>query len=99
MNLSLKDIPKKLTPLFQASMRYLTLIVIVFFVAIYSFLVIRINNLAQSEPSDDAVAEKLQTVQRPRLDQSAVNKIEQLEDQNIEVQTLFKEARQNPFSE
>lgn len=99
MNIELKALPNKLLPLLAAVRRYLILIFIVFFVGAYGFLVFRINALASSEPSDDAVAERLQSVKRPKIDQSAVDKIQQLEGQNIEVQTLFQEARQNPFSE
>jgi len=97
--LDLKDIPAKLTPVIGWAKRYVAMIFIACLVGACGFLVLRINTLASSEPSDDAVAEKLKTVQRPKLDQAAVDKIEQLKDQNIEVQSLFDQARQNPFSE
>ena len=99
MKLSIKSIPAKLGTLLEMARQYLVLTFILFFVGVYGFLVFRINTLARSEPGDDAVTEKLQTVQRPKIDQNAVDKIQQLEDQNIEVQTLFKDARQNPFLE
>ncbi len=97
--LSLKDIPAKLSPLLHVVRRYLGVVFIACFVLAYGFLVLRINSLARSEPGDDAVAAKLQTVQRPKLYQDAVDKIEQLEDQSVEVQSLFDQARQNPFAE
>lgn len=99
MKLSLKDIPQKLAPALQVVKRYLAFIFAAFFLGTYAFLMLRINTLARTEPDDDAVAEKLQTVQRPKLDQSAVDRIEQLEDQSVDVKTLFNNARQNPFSE
>ena len=43
--------------------------------------------------------QKVKTVKLPKIDENAVKNIEQLEDQNIEVQSLFNEARNNPFSE
>ena len=98
-NISLKDLPAKLMPLLETGKRYLALVFLMLFLAGYGFLVFRINSLAQSEPSDDAVAEKLQTTQRPRIDQNAVDKIEDLKEQNVQAQTLFEEARQNPFAE
>jgi hypothetical protein len=94
-----KDIPKKIMPVLVVLKRYLAMIFLVFFVGVYTFLTFRTNSLISSEPSDDAIAEKLKTVQRPRIDESAAKKILELEDQNIQVKTLFKEARQNPFSE
>lgn len=97
--LDVKDLPAKFAPVLGMIKKYLVFIFIVAFLGIYSFLVFRINTLASTEPSDDAVAEKLKTVQRPRLDQAAVDKIEDLQAQNIQVQTLFEQARQNPFAE
>lgn len=99
MNIELKNLPNKLLPLLGAVRRYLVMIFIVFFVGLYSFLVLRINTLASSEPSEDQVTEKLQTVKRPRIDQNAVDKMQQLEAQNIEVKTLFEQARKDPFNE
>ncbi len=89
-NVSLKQIIQKLTPFFVTLRRYSALLFIVMLVGIYSFLVFRINSLTQIEPTDDAIAEKLETV---------IDKINQLQDQNIEVKTLFDQARNNPFNE
>lgn len=99
MNLNFKELPAKLLPIIGTLKRYVVIIFIVALVGILGFLVYRINSLTQLEPNEDDVTEKLQTVQRPRIDQAALDKIQQLEDQNIEVQTLFQQARDNPFSE
>ena len=99
MKLDFKDIPAKLAPALQVVRKYLTLIFILSFMFAYVFLVFRINSLARREPTDDAVTEELKTVQRPKLDQSAVDKIEDLQAQNIDVKALFEEARRNPFDE
>lgn len=97
--LQVKDIPAKLSPALQWARRYNTLIFAISLMVIYGFLVFRINSLIASEPAEDAITEKLKTVQRPRLDQEAVQKMQDLEDQNVQVQTLFDEARNNPFAE
>lgn len=99
MNIGLKDLVNKLQPLLQVTKRYVTLVFILAMLGIFSFMVFRINQFSSQDPSDDAIAEKLQTVQRPRLDQAVIDRIQQLQDQNIEVQTLFNEARNNPFNE
>ena len=98
-NLDISSIVSKLGTIKQKASKYLTLAFIVLVLGMYSFLVFRINNLISSDPSDDAVTEKLQTVQRPKIDQSAVDKIQQLQDNSTDVQTLFKAARENPFQE
>ena len=51
------------------------------------------------EPTAAEIEEKLQTVQRPKIDQAVLDKIELLQGQNIEVRSLFDQARKNPFSE
>jgi len=66
---------------------------------VYSFIVFRINSLITAEPTDEQIIEKLQTVQRPKIDQVSIDKINQLSDNSVEVKAIFKEARQNPFQE
>ena len=99
MNLEIKTIPSKLLPVAQKVTKYLGLILFLVFVAIYAFLVIRVNSLIAAKPTESAITEKLKTVQRPRIDEKAAAKMQQLEDQNVNVQALFNDARQNPFTE
>jgi hypothetical protein len=76
--------------------------VLIFFVVVmlaYSFLLMRVNLLLNAQPTPEALSEKLTAVKRPKVDQSVVDKLEELEDQNVEVKTLFEEARRNPFLE
>lgn len=99
MSLEVKDIPTKILPVLKGLKKYVVFIFILVVLVIYGYLVFHINTLASQEPNDDAIAERLKTVQRPRIDEDALNKIQQLEDQNIQVQSLFQEARDNPFAE
>lgn len=99
MNFEVKDLPAKLTPLLQLAKKYLTFIFIVTVLIVYAFLIFFINTLASEQPDEDAVAERLKTVSRPKINEETLVKIKQLEDQNIQVQTLFQDARDNPFTE
>lgn len=99
MNLELKDLKSKLQPLLENLKRYVTFIFVLTMLGVFGFFVFRINQLNANEPSDDAIAEKLQTVQRPKIDEAVIEKIQQLQDQNVEAKALFDQARQNPFSE
>lgn len=99
MNLEVKDIANKIGPALIALKRYVVFAFIMTVLLVYGFLIFRINTLASQVPDESAVAERLKTVQRPRIDQEAVEKIEQLEDQNVQVQSLFQQARDNPFVE
>lgn len=71
----------------------------VFLIAIYGFLSWRILELLQSEPDAAAVSAEVKAVGVPKVDEEVVRKIQQLEDNSVSVQTLFDEARSNPFQE
>lgn len=99
MNISLGNFSPKLKKIRHSLRRNGVFLYVLAMLCAYTFLVVRINLLNRSEPSDDAVTEKLQSVQRPKIQQDLLKKIQDLEDQNVEVQSLFKQARENPFSE
>jgi len=98
-SIDFKTIPAKLAVLAQKLRQYAVLVFVVALVAMYGYLVFRINTLTGQEPSEDAIAQKLQAVKRPKIDQSAIDKIQQLQDNSVEVQSLFQQARDNPFQE
>ncbi len=99
MKLSIDDLVKKLQPLLKLGHKYLAFLFILAFLGVYVFLVQYIGGLIQDEPSQAAIDSKLKPVNRLKIDQNAVEQITQLESQNIEVQAIFKQARQNPFTE
>lgn len=99
MKLDIKAISNKVQPFVQRVRREIVLIFILTLALVFAFLLYRINMLAQSEPSETAVQEKLKGVKRPKIDQSAIDKIQALESTNVETSTLFKQARDNPFQE
>ncbi len=95
----LKDALSKFNPAIRFLKRYAVFIYVMILLCIFGFFILRINLYSRMEPSDDAVQEKLQAVQRPKVDQSVLDKIQQLQDQNVQVHSLFDQARNNPFSE
>lgn len=99
MKLDLKSLLAKLNKALEFIKRYIVFIFIVIMLMIFGFFVFRINQFSRTEPTEEAVNEKLQTVQRPKIDKSVLDKIQQLQDQNIQVHSLFEQARNNPFNE
>jgi len=95
----LRSLSQKLAPLVAFARKYLLFTFFIFLLLVCAFLVFQINKFASVEPSEDAVTSKLQDISRPHIDQSAITKIQQLQDQNVQVKTLFQQARDNPFSE
>ncbi len=99
LNIDLKSVSKELKQILSKFKRYSVVLAIVIIVGLYAYLVMQISSSATTEPSQAQVAEELGAVKRLRIDQESIDKIQQLEDQNIVVQSLFEEARDNPFSE
>ncbi|MDQ5885984.1 MAG: hypothetical protein QG628_381 [Patescibacteria group bacterium] len=99
MSTDIKDIVTKIKPALGWLKKHSTVVGIVLVLCLYGWIVIEINSLSRREPSEDAINEKLQTIKRPRIDQKTIDKIEQLQDNNVQVEALFKSARENPFQE
>src|SRR6266576_1486273 len=64
---------------------------------VYVFVVLKINSLANAEPSPDQ--ENVVTTSVPKIDGKAINQIQSLENNNTQVHSLFEQARNNPFQE
>jgi hypothetical protein len=99
ISFDIKSIPKLLKRLLQKLERFSVIIFIVSAVSLCGFLVFQIGKASQSEPNQDVITQQLTSVKRLKIDKKSIEKIEQLEDQNVNVQTLFKSARDNPFQE
>lgn len=99
MHIEVKDIPAKLRDLRVKGKRYIVMSFFIFLALLYGGIIVRINMLNRQEPTEEAVTEKLQNAKRPRIDQDTINKIKELEDNSVDVQSLFKDARNNPFQE
>lgn len=99
MNLDIKDITNKLQGFIAKLKRYAPLTFILCVLFLYGYLVLHINELTQVEADELTVLEELQSTTRPEIDQAAVDKILELQDQNVQIETLFQEARDNPFAE
>lgn len=99
MQLKIKALIAKAQPIFEFCKRYSVFILVIITLIIVSFFVFRINQYSNVEPSDTNISEKLKTVQRPKIDKAILDKIDRLQGQNIQVQSLFDKARNNPFSE
>lgn len=104
MNKDVKlDFAKKLLPKFkkilQIFTKHLPFIPVIVALLIYLLVVWHIRSLATAEPSPEAEDEALISTRIPKIDQKAINQIQSLENNSPAVQSLFNEARNNPFHE
>lgn len=94
---SLKALLAKVTALLPKLQAYSFVTFLLFAALIYGFVLLKINNLRSAEPSDTDVSTQVQAAQIPHIDQNVVKQLESLQDNSVSVQTLFNQARSNPF--
>jgi hypothetical protein len=68
-------------------------------IGVNGFLIFRINQYSSQEPSPEQISEQQGTIKRIIIDESAIDKILELEKRNIAVKSLFEKARDNPFKD
>lgn len=98
-NIDIKQLPQTIKAFFKRFLKHAKFMFIIFVLCLAGFLIFEINVLINQEPTDEQISAQSQTIKRPKIDQETINKIEQLEDHNVAVQALFKQARNNPFSD
>lgn len=98
MKLDLKPILEKLRPLINFVKKDSVGIFLLIVACVFGFLIWRIGTLANAEPSQAAIDEKLLAVVRPKIDPVSIKKIQDLQDQNIDIKAIFSD-RNNPFQE
>lgn len=99
MNIDKNIINAKLLQALQIARQHLLFLAIVAFGITYAYIILQISSITNSEPDEAKVAEQLKAVPRPKIDKEAAKTIEGLESQDINIQTIFNQARENPFSE
>lgn len=99
MNKDLADLKPIILKALQGTRRHFKTIVFVVVALLYSYLVWQINVLNRRQPDEGVVTQKIQSVKRPTIDVDTAKKLKALEDNSQEVESLFKQARENPFEE
>lgn len=99
INLNLKDIKNQFAGLAAKAKGSINFILVMSVLLSFVFIVIRVNLHAQIEPTESELNQKLQNLQQSKIDEEAIKRIQELESTNVDVKTLFKEARDNPFQE
>lgn len=99
MNFDIKTIPAKFTPLLNSIKEYSGFIIVLIVLTAYGFIIWQIRSYVIQSPAEIKVSEEVAKLNLPKVDEQAIQTIEQLEDSNIQVKALFENARQNPFVE
>ena len=76
---------------------YSAVLFVVLFALVYAFVVLRISSLSNAPVDDSAVTDQVKASPSLRIDPQAVQQLESLKDNSVNVQTLFEDQRTNPF--
>lgn len=90
---ALKNLATKLAKL----KKFLWLFLLIFFVVIYGYVVIKLDGFVGEQPSSNAISNDLKTAAQPAINPKVVNQLNQLQNNSISVQALFDQGRSNPF--
>ncbi|HVI60700.1 MAG TPA: hypothetical protein VM535_00940 [Candidatus Saccharimonadales bacterium] len=81
----------------QKVRRYTLPIFLAFVGLIYIFVLFRIHSLTTAQPSESAVNSQVKAAQIPHIEKSVLQQLQSLQDNSVNVQALFNQARSNPF--
>jgi hypothetical protein len=99
LNLNLKNLPQQLAGVGRTLQHYRIVLFVVFVVLVYGFVVLRINTLDNVQPSADSVSAQSDPIRTTNINPQVVKQLESLKNNHVNVQTLFDQARNNPFQE
>ncbi len=92
----IRDIFHKVESLLNTYKAFLLFIVLAI---LYSFIVIRISILSNAPPSQKDIDNAQKANQAIKISNNTIQRIKSLEGTNQRTQSIFSEARQNPFKE
>lgn len=92
-----ENIIKKLQPIKLFIIRYAVIIFIIVVAGIFGFMTLQISVYSNAEPTSDQIEEKKNSLSQVKLNDEAAQKIQELEDKNINIESLFNNGRANPF--
>ena len=79
--------------------KYTVVMFLILLAATYGYVLFRISVLVNVQPSDADVTTQAKAAAVPHVDPTAVKQLESLQDNSVNVKSLFNQARSNPFHE
>jgi len=95
----LKKVLAKVKPYFLKVAKYKLALVVVFVAVIYGFVYFKINSLNNMQPTTTEVTGQSDPIKSAHISKSIVDQLQSLQDNSVNVQALFEQARNNPFQE
>jgi uncharacterized protein involved in cysteine biosynthesis len=98
-NISVKALADITTTVLRQLRRYTVVLFLLLLVAVYGFVLFKVNELIGTQPNDADVSAQVQASATPHVDPATVTQMQALQDNSVRVQSLFDQARSNPFQE
>lgn len=95
--LNLKSAKSAVSRWLHTMRKYAGVIIFLLFTGTYGYLIYQINVLSNPSIDESLVLSESKTVPLPKLDEDAAKKLQSLEDNSVNVQTLFNQSRVDPF--
>jgi len=94
-----KSLSSSVAPVVAILKRYVALWFILLLAVVYGFVLLNIQMAVTAEPSQESIDAEVKSTAAPRIDPKVVDQMQSLQDHSVNVQTLFDQARSNPFQE
>ncbi len=96
-NLNLAELKASANKYIQKFSRHAVFAAVLAVLLAYLLVVYRISSLSNAEPTPDQTSTATNLI--PKIDPTAINQIQALENNSTQVHALFDQARNNPFQE
>lgn len=77
--------------------KYLHMIIFIVFAIMMGMTIQRAGNLSNSEPSASEIKDKISSLGTKKVDQDSLDKLKELQEQSVSIESLFDNGRTNPF--
>jgi len=95
--INLKAIQPAATKTLHSLRKYASVLTFLLFTGIYGYMVFQINSFSNPVVDEAEVLSEAKALPVPRIDEESAKKLQSLEDNSVNVQTLFEQGRTNPF--
>lgn len=97
-DIDLKALPAQLAQIGQTLSRYRVILFVAFVASVYGFISFKIFTLSSQSTAVSDIQTQVTSL-TPHIDIKVVDQLENLKDNSVNVKTLFKSSRDNPFAE
>ena len=95
--MNIENITTKLVPIKNLLIRYKVVVFITFIVVLFGYVTMSISHFSNAEPTAQQIDDKKLSIKIVKLDEKSIEKIKELQDKNISIESLFNNGRENPF--